>query len=43
MKIPMVVRMIGTNEKQAQEVLKKNGIQFLTDSEKAAMEVVSLA
>ncbi len=35
LKIPMVIRIIGTNEPQAKEILKKNGIGFVESVEDA--------
>lgn len=39
-KIPMVVRMIGTNEREAKEVLEKNGICSMDSMEDAIKKVV---
>lgn len=39
--IPATVRLVGTNEKQGQEILKSAGIQFYQDMEKAAMQAVA--
>ncbi len=41
-KVPMVIRMVGTNEKEGQEILAKAGIPFLTTMEDAASKVVEL-
>ncbi|MFW9974385.1 MAG: ADP-forming succinate--CoA ligase subunit beta [Candidatus Thorarchaeota archaeon] len=40
---PMVIRMVGTNEEEGQEILKKAGIPFLKTMEEAASKVVELA
>ncbi len=40
---PMVIRMVGTNEEEGQEILKKAGIPFLKTMEDAASKVVELA
>jgi len=40
--IPMVIRMVGTNEKQGQEILSSAGIPFLKTMEEAAERVVQL-
>jgi len=34
--IPIIVRLIGTNEKQGQEILEKNNIKFVTSMEEGA-------
>lgn len=39
-KIPMVVRMIGTNEREAKEILEKNGIWSMGSMEEAIKKVV---
>jgi succinyl-CoA synthetase beta subunit len=41
--VPMVVRMVGTNEEEGQEILNKAGIPFLKTMEEAAYKVVNLA
>ena len=41
--VPMVVRMVGTNEEEGQEILNKAGIPFLKTMEEAASKVVNLA
>ncbi|MDF1540720.1 MAG: ADP-forming succinate--CoA ligase subunit beta [Candidatus Thorarchaeota archaeon] len=41
-KVPMVIRMVGTNEKEGQEILAREGIPFLTTMEDAASKVVEL-
>ncbi len=40
--VPMVIRMVGTNEKEGQEILEKAGIPFLQTMEEAAQKVVEL-
>jgi succinyl-CoA synthetase beta subunit len=40
--IPIVIRMVGTNEKQAEEILDKAGIHFYTSMEKAVKKIISL-
>ncbi|MBI5398800.1 acetate--CoA ligase family protein [Candidatus Woesearchaeota archaeon] len=42
LKIPMVVRMIGTREKEAKALLKKNGVQVFAEMEAAAKQIVTL-
>jgi succinyl-CoA synthetase beta subunit len=39
---PMVIRMVGTNEEEGQEILNKAGIPFLKTMEDAASKVVDL-
>jgi succinyl-CoA synthetase beta subunit len=39
---PMVIRMVGTNEKEGQEILNKAGIPFVKTMEEAASKVVEL-
>lgn len=41
--VPLVIRMVGTNEKEGQEILNKAGIPFLKTMEEAAAKVVELA
>jgi succinyl-CoA synthetase beta subunit len=41
-KVPLVIRMVGTNEEEGQEILRKAGIPFLKTMEEAAQKVVSL-
>lgn len=41
-KVPMVIRMVGTNEKEGQEILANAGIPFLKTMEEAASKVVEL-
>ena len=41
-KIPVVVRMIGTNEKKGRSLLEKNGIHAMDNMEKGAKKIVSL-
>jgi succinyl-CoA synthetase beta subunit len=40
--VPMVIRMVGTNEEEGQEILNKAGIPFLKTMEEAASKVVEL-
>ncbi|MFX0106874.1 MAG: ADP-forming succinate--CoA ligase subunit beta [Candidatus Hodarchaeota archaeon] len=40
--VPLVIRMVGTNEEEGQEILRKAGIPFLKTMEEAAQKVVSL-
>ncbi len=40
--VPMVIRMVGTNEKQGQDILSSAGIPFLKTMEEAAERVVQL-
>jgi succinyl-CoA synthetase beta subunit len=40
--VPLVIRMVGTNEKEGQEILDKAGIPFLKTMEEAASKVVEL-
>ncbi len=39
---PLVIRMVGTNEEEGQEILAKAGIPFLKTMEEAAQKVVNL-
>jgi succinyl-CoA synthetase beta subunit len=41
-KVPLVIRMVGTNEKEGQEILNRAGIPFLKTMEEAASTVVEL-
>lgn len=41
-KVPLVIRMVGTNEEEGQEILNKAGIPFLKTMEDAASKVVEL-
>ena len=40
--VPLVIRMVGTNEKEGQEILNEAGIPFLRTMEDAASKVVEL-
>ncbi len=40
--VPLVIRMVGTNEEEGQEILRKAGIPFLKTMEEAASKVVEL-
>ncbi len=42
-KVPLVIRMVGTNEEEGQELLNEAGIPFLKTMEDAAQKVVELA
>ena len=41
--VPLVIRMVGTNEEEGQEILNRAGIPFLKTMEEAAEKVVELA
>jgi len=41
--VPLVIRMVGTNEKEGQEILNGAGIPFLKTMEEAASRIVELA
>ena len=41
-KVPLVVRMIGTNEEEGQKILEENGIQSLDSMEECASKIVEL-
>ena len=43
MTVPMVVRLIGTNESEGRTILKENGISALDSMETGAKEIVELA
>ncbi len=40
--VPLVIRMVGTNEEEGQEILREAGIPFLKTMEEAASKVVEL-
>jgi succinyl-CoA synthetase beta subunit len=40
--LPMVIRMVGTNEEEGQRILNEAGIPFLKTMEEAASKVVRL-
>ncbi|MHA1736890.1 MAG: ADP-forming succinate--CoA ligase subunit beta [Candidatus Thorarchaeota archaeon] len=40
--VPMVIRMVGTNEEEGQKILNEAGIPFLSTMEEAASKVVEL-
>jgi succinyl-CoA synthetase beta subunit len=40
---PIAVRMMGTNEKEGQEILRQNGISFYADMEQAAEAAVKMS
>jgi succinyl-CoA synthetase beta subunit len=39
-KKPIAVRMMGTNEKEGQEILQKSGIGYYPDMEQAAAAII---
>ena len=41
-KVPIVIRLTGTNEKEGQRLLEEAGIPFETSMEKAAQKAVEL-
>ncbi len=41
MKKPIAVRMMGTNEKEGQDILRQNGIGYYPDMEKAAEAIMA--
>ena len=41
--VPMVIRLTGTNEKQAMEILQANGMKALTDMDEAVKQAVAVA
>ena len=41
--VPMVIRLTGTNEKQAMEILQANGMKALTDMDDAVKQAVAAA
>ncbi|NHI83898.1 MAG: ADP-forming succinate--CoA ligase subunit beta [Candidatus Thorarchaeota archaeon] len=41
--VPLVIRMVGTNEEEGQRILNEAGIPFLQTMEEAAQKVVTLA
>lgn len=41
-KVPIVIRLTGTNEEEGQKILKENNIPFETSMEKAAQKAVSI-
>ena len=43
LKVPLVIRLTGTNEEIALEILKKNGLSAMTDMDDAVKKAVSLA
>lgn len=43
LKIPIVVRMVGTNEEEGRRILRENGIAYLDSMEEAAQAVVKVA
>ncbi|MFL5464147.1 MAG: ADP-forming succinate--CoA ligase subunit beta [Gemmatimonadaceae bacterium] len=43
LKVPLVIRLTGTNEEIAVEILKKNGMSAMTDMDEAVKKAVALA
>lgn len=43
LKVPMVIRLTGTNEREAMEILKKAGFSALTDMDEAVKQAVAIA
>jgi succinyl-CoA synthetase beta subunit len=43
LKIPVVVRMVGTNEEEGRRILRENGIAYLDSMEEGAQAVVKAA
>ena len=43
LKVPIVIRLTGTNEELALEILKKNGFSAMTDMDEAVQRAVQLA
>ncbi|PYO36864.1 MAG: succinate--CoA ligase subunit beta, partial [Gemmatimonadetes bacterium] len=43
LKVPMVIRLTGTNEKEAVQILTKAGYSALTDMDEAVQRAVALA
>jgi succinyl-CoA synthetase beta subunit len=43
LKVPLVIRLTGTNEEIALEILKKNGLSAMTDMDEAVKKAVALA
>ena len=41
-KIPFVVRLVGTNEKRGRAILKKAGIGFVNEMDKSAQKIINL-
>ena len=41
-KVPIVIRLTGTNEEEGQRILEENGIPYETSMEKAAQKAVSI-
>ena len=42
LEIPMVIRMIGTNEEEAKKILEENNIHFIGSMEEGAKKIVEL-
>jgi succinyl-CoA synthetase beta subunit len=43
LKVPLVIRLTGTNEREAMEILKQAGFSALTDMDEAVKQAVALA
>ena len=43
LKVPLVIRLTGTNEEIAVKILKENGLSAMTDMDEAVKKAVSLA
>ena len=43
LKVPLVIRLTGTNEETALEILKENGLSAMTDMDEAVKKAVALA
>ena len=43
LKVPLVIRLTGTNEETALEILKENGLSAMTDMDEAVTKAVALA
>ena len=43
LKVPLVIRLTGTNEEIAVKILKENGLSAMTDMDEAVKKAVALA
>jgi succinyl-CoA synthetase beta subunit len=43
LKVPLVIRLTGTNEEIAVKILKENGLAAMTDMDEAVKKAVALA
>jgi succinyl-CoA synthetase beta subunit len=43
LKVPLVIRLTGTNEEIAVRILKENGLSAMTDMDEAVKKAVALA